>query len=52
VDRKVSAATQNQALQGLLFLYSTMIYIHVMAKGARGVRSPLDREGASGPCAQ
>jgi hypothetical protein len=24
-----------------------MIYTHVMKKGARGVRSPLDRAGAS-----
>jgi hypothetical protein len=23
-----------------------MIYTHVMSKGARGVRSPLDREGS------
>ena len=29
-----------------------MIYTHVMAKGARAVRSPLDRHGASGSSAQ
>jgi hypothetical protein len=29
-----------------------MIYTHVSAKGARGVRSPLDRQGTSGPAAQ
>jgi hypothetical protein len=28
-----------------------MIYTHVMTKGAKGVRSPLDREG-SAPAAQ
>ena len=43
----------DQALSALLFLYkellghasveTTMIYTHVMTKGGRGVRSPLDR---------
>jgi len=28
-------------------LKTTMIYTHVMAKGAKGVRSPLDRDGAA-----
>lgn len=57
-ERNVAAATQNQALSALLFLYqqvccstscrgltisTTMIYTHFMNKGGRGVKSPLDR---------
>jgi hypothetical protein len=52
-ERDVAAATQNQALHAILFLYTqvlghesvetTMIYTHVMQKGAMGVASPLDR---------
>ena len=39
VERHVSASTQNQALSALLFLY----YLHVLNRGALGVRSPVDR---------
>ena len=50
--RNVAAATRNQALSALLFLYqqvlghkdvSTTSYTHVMNKGGRSVKSPLDR---------
>jgi len=54
-ETNVAAATQNQALSALLFLYkellghsdvsAAMIYTHVLNKGGRGVASPLDRLG-------
>ena len=50
VQEHVAASTQNQALSTLLFLYREvlflpldgMIYTHVLNRGGRGVRSPLD----------
>ena len=36
-----------QELLGHADVKTTMIYTHVMGKGAKGVRSPLDRQGAS-----
>ncbi len=41
IDRRVSASTKNQALSALLFLYN--FCLHVMTRGALGVKSPLDR---------
>lgn len=38
-----------QELLGHSSVETTMIYTHVMNKGGRGVRSPLDRLPGSGP---
>jgi integrase len=43
----VSASTQNQALSAIVFLghrdvATTMVYTHVLNRGARGVKSPFD----------
>ena len=50
VERRVSASTQSQALSALVFLYREVlgvdvgvIYLHVLNRGALGVRSPADR---------
>ena len=53
VNGHVAAATQNQAFNALLFLYSqellghndvftTMIYTHVLRQGRHRIKSPLD----------
>jgi hypothetical protein len=43
VQEQVSASTQNQTLAALLFLYRSVLnYTHVLNRGGRGVRSPLD----------
>ena len=40
IKRNVASSTQNQAFNAILFLYN-----HVLNRGGRGVRSPLDVEG-------
>ncbi len=45
VKRQVAASTQNQALAALLFLYKNVLkeeLPHVLNRGGRGVKSPLD----------
>ena len=44
-ERDVSASTQNQAFNALVFLQdleTSMIYTHVLKKGGEGLESPLD----------
>ncbi len=45
VQGNVAASTQNQALNALVFVYGQVerpIYTHVLNRGGKGVRSPLD----------
>ena len=44
VERRVSASTQNQALNAIVFLYRHVLKreTHVMNRGGRGVLSPVD----------
>jgi len=41
-----------QELLGHSSVQTTMIYTHVLNKGGRGVRSPLDRAGLAHPAQQ
>lgn len=43
VYEHVSAATQRQALNAIVFLYHTETYLHVMDKSLSGVQSSLDQ---------
>ncbi len=53
VEGRVSASTQNQALNAILFLYRAILKIDlpwldgVLQKGGRGARSPLDGMAAA-----